>query len=655
MKLQTATTTIEQIGNISQEAQFTMKTSRKAFQILSDLYSDKPLAIVRELGANAKDAMVAAGKGDQPFHVKLPNALEPWIVIEDKGTGISHEDIYNVYTKYFESTKSESNDFVGCLGLGSKSPFCYSDNFLITSTHQGVKRIYNAFFSQTGTPAISLMSTENTDQGNGLAIQIPVKLADVNTFCNAVAKAFRFFKIKPSITGGTIDWKINKVMFEGEGWEAHEGFTYGECYAIMGGVTYPVDRYKLSHEAQNFCAKGGIVMYFDIGELDVTPSRESLSYDDATIKALESKFVFIKKDFEEKLTKTIEDKPNLLEALRAHWSLSRTFAHLTTDFDNVKWRGIELSNPTLLISKISKGDVITHSFTKYSRSKYRESVFVSIDTKAKWYVDDLAKGTTARVKQYLRNNNEDILCVFSKEAYDDLLNHKDAKYRFDASMFIPASTLPKVVHTPKGGTRTPKVGFNVYTFGTSWHSKWDSETFDSAKPPKYYIVKEGGKWDFSIQTTFGGISGKSSLRSLLRFLKLGESDVVMVSPQNEKHLAAFSKNLKDVANDIKIDLDEDTIATAQHYNTDIYENVKKNSKFNKLKQDSDFVVFVNKVCKAHQAVKKYEQILGMFNMSKGKPAVLDSQCPITNLVVNRMGRYGWEVEDILTILENFQK
>jgi hypothetical protein len=102
-------------------------------------------------------------------------------------------------------------------------------------------------------------------------------------------------------------------------------------------------------------------------------------------------------------------------------------------------------------------------------------------------------------------------------------------------------------------------------------------------------------------------------------------------------------------------LDEDTIATAQHYNTDIYENVKKNSKFNKLKQDSDFVVFVNKVCKAHQAVKKYEQILGMFNMSKGKPAVLDSQCPITNLVVKRMGRYGWEVEDILTILENFQK
>ena len=129
----------------------------------------------------------------------------------------------------------------------------------------------------------------------------------------------------------------------------------------------------------------------------------------------------------------------------------------------------------------------------------------------------------------------------------------------------------------------------------------------------------------------------------------------MVSPQNEKHLAPFSKNIKDAANDIKIDLDEDTIATAQHYNPENYENIKKHPTFKKLKQDSDFVVFVNKVCEAHNNVKKYQNLLRFFNVSKGKAVTIDSQCPITNLVVKRMGRYGWETEDILTILENFQK
>ena len=60
MILQDNDTTIEQIGTISDEAQFKMKASRKAFQILSDLYSDKPLAIVRELGCNASDSMTAS-------------------------------------------------------------------------------------------------------------------------------------------------------------------------------------------------------------------------------------------------------------------------------------------------------------------------------------------------------------------------------------------------------------------------------------------------------------------------------------------------------------------------------------------------------------------------------------------------------------------
>ena len=110
MKLQDNPTTIERIGNVSNEAQFRMKTSRKSFQILSDLYSDKALAIVRELGCNAADSMIAAGKSDQPFHIHLPNTLEPWLTIQDFGTGISHENIYDIYSVYFSSTKTNTND-----------------------------------------------------------------------------------------------------------------------------------------------------------------------------------------------------------------------------------------------------------------------------------------------------------------------------------------------------------------------------------------------------------------------------------------------------------------------------------------------------------------------------------------------------------------
>jgi len=69
-------TTLETIGTIQDEAQFKMRTSQKAFQILSSLYSDKALAIVRELGCNAMDSHIASGQPTRPFHIHIPNALE---------------------------------------------------------------------------------------------------------------------------------------------------------------------------------------------------------------------------------------------------------------------------------------------------------------------------------------------------------------------------------------------------------------------------------------------------------------------------------------------------------------------------------------------------------------------------------------------------
>ena len=47
----------------------------KAFDMLARQYSDPIKAILQELGANAADSHVRAGKQDVPFSVKLPNSL----------------------------------------------------------------------------------------------------------------------------------------------------------------------------------------------------------------------------------------------------------------------------------------------------------------------------------------------------------------------------------------------------------------------------------------------------------------------------------------------------------------------------------------------------------------------------------------------------
>ena len=72
------TTREKTITNLNGSRKFQMKSSAKAFQILSSgIYERKVEAIVRELSCNAYDSHVAAGKKDVPFKVNLPTGLDP--------------------------------------------------------------------------------------------------------------------------------------------------------------------------------------------------------------------------------------------------------------------------------------------------------------------------------------------------------------------------------------------------------------------------------------------------------------------------------------------------------------------------------------------------------------------------------------------------
>ena len=131
------------LSNVGEIGEFRIRNSAKAFSILSSgLYANKIRAIIRELSCNAVDSHIAAGKAATPFDVHLPNSLEPHFSIRDYGTGLDHEQVKNIYTTYFESTKTDSNAYIGALGLGSKSPFSYTDNFTVTAVKNGRKGIY---------------------------------------------------------------------------------------------------------------------------------------------------------------------------------------------------------------------------------------------------------------------------------------------------------------------------------------------------------------------------------------------------------------------------------------------------------------------------------------------------------------------------------
>ena len=160
---------------------FSIKASAQAMMHLSStLYTYKIKAVIREICCNAFDAHVAAGKKDVPFEVTLPSVNNLEFQVKDFGTGMSDKDVETLYTTYFESTKTDSNDFTGALGLGSKSPFCYTDQFTIESRFNGHKSIYTAFYDEDYMPSLTKLTSFKTDEENGMTTEEMKEYLDSN-------------------------------------------------------------------------------------------------------------------------------------------------------------------------------------------------------------------------------------------------------------------------------------------------------------------------------------------------------------------------------------------------------------------------------------------------------------------------------------------
>lgn len=297
------------LSNISQVNNFSIKATAKSFQILSSgLYANKIKAIIRELSCNAYDSHVAANKADIPFDIHLPNKIDPNFSIRDYGIGLSQDEVVNVYTTYFESTKTSSNEFVGALGLGSKSPFSYTDNFTITTVKNNIKGIYSAFINDSGVPSIALMSEAITDELTGVEIKFSVNNSeDMIKFIAEAVDVFYWFNVKPNVTGSSASNGYDDQVKKGlERSNELKGIIPGirrygnyrifphnnniSC-AVMGNIAYPIDVPNIDQNLGDLgkLLRHKLIIDFAIGELDFQASREGLSYSPKTIEAIKNK------------------------------------------------------------------------------------------------------------------------------------------------------------------------------------------------------------------------------------------------------------------------------------------------------------------------------------------------------------------------------
>lgn len=298
---------IEQTSTVSNQSglqshQFQLKASPHAFKILSSsLYTNKELAVLRELSANAWDSHLAANNPN-PILIQLPTEMEPNLVVTDYGLGMDRSDVINLYTTYFSSSKQSSNELTGGFGIGSKSPFALTDTFTISTTKNGITFVATAYLNG-GIPDLLPIQETQTDLPNQTIITVPISSKTTQErLYNSAVSLFVNWPVQPIVTkGSTTLVQLNAAttntftdyckLDKYAGWRTHS-FQSSLGQVTVGLFTYSVpnslldriyNRYKeelhtLTKSTRGIYGGAHPVFHLllPIGTIELSPSRETI-------------------------------------------------------------------------------------------------------------------------------------------------------------------------------------------------------------------------------------------------------------------------------------------------------------------------------------------------------------------------------------------
>ena len=357
---------------------------------LTNLYSDPALAVLREYTSNAIDSHMRAGV-DAPIEVTTPNGTSNLLVIQDHGTGLSKDELANVYSRYGLSTKGSSNDEIGGFGLGCKSALAIADRFDIVSVKDGIETFAYIQKNVKGVGVVHFVSEEATDKPNGVKVIIPIESRHLNRFSkNNIFPFFVGYKsntiklngeIVPTMfdagwtqitTGGEIIGAIYESRVEYGSIQS----SYHTIAANVGGVTYNLQSFTMhNEELSKFYSKARsykVVLNLPIGSVDLTPSREALMNTERTNASLSATIKDAEQAITDAIVSRILEKENVTDAAIAYVTEKRRWSFDTP----VTYRGVSIED---YISFKDAGQTVTKLY-RDKRTKNKSAQINVVDS-----------------------------------------------------------------------------------------------------------------------------------------------------------------------------------------------------------------------------------------------------------------------------------
>lgn len=455
--------------------------------LLINLYTNRRLALVREYSCNALDAQIENGyKG--PILVGLPKTMKPYLTIRDFGVGLSLDDIKNVYSKYGASTKRNTNEQVGSFGVGSKSAFTYTNQFIVTSIKDGYRIKVVVSRTDAGAGKMEVVDRRETNESSGTEVSIPVKRDDIDAFKTVTDNFFRFWAPGTVLVDGKEPERISAqtVVCENKSVTANNVTfpvsinvvqSLDQDYVVMGNVAYPAGT-SLYNEGTYRTFR--IVATVPIGAVAIAPSREGLKDSPGTVEVLKALREAFSDGVGEAITKDIASAATHGDAIKRYLSWP---ANLVNAAKGVEYRGEK-------IPKTFKGDFLifepwrrrnqSTSYNEVSLRELSELIFVT-----GLRPSSLTPRQKAKVAGWAEENDIDnnMRYAFVQELDDEDWLADTLQVEWDE---IKATDIdgPRVPGQKRTGAR-----YKVYNHTNSRFE--EVTTLDTTKPIVYYSPKEG--------------------------------------------------------------------------------------------------------------------------------------------------------------------
>lgn len=263
----------------------------------SNLYSDPEQSFIREIVSNAWDSHVEAGTTDVPVIVRFRKDGDyRHVTIRDYGVGLSPERFQEVYCNIGSSTKRDSNEFIGGFGIGKYSSLACSNTVYITSYYEGTAYYY-VMVKSGNSITTNLLMEKPTAEKNGVEVTIK-NITNIKPYENALDYIVFFPNVY--IDGAKMADRINGAKLKRFTNFAAASISINSKL-LLGNVLYPCNKNLLPYDAQQFLNKissTGIVIRFEVGEINITPNRESIIYNTETVKKITDRIAAAKAELD---------------------------------------------------------------------------------------------------------------------------------------------------------------------------------------------------------------------------------------------------------------------------------------------------------------------------------------------------------------------